>query len=240
MKVYLLLIIAIASHGLSFAQNNHSPNHANRFEAHLSGEVYIPPVIHSGSQWFISDWCNGSVILKTGEKVNQVLLRYNGFLDELFWLTPDNYDQIRLDKLLISSFVLNPTGSGQQLHFKNMSVSGILGGSRENVFMQVLYEGDISLFVIRKIRLTGGTTSVMVGDVLVPRQIIGPDYLYYLQRMGSEPEPILPNRRALINTFPEHRQEIRQALRRNHNRVRTEIQFIEAIAIIDRIIAAKD
>lgn len=233
------LIIFILSGAAAYAQKPAFTDAEKRFEAHLSGEVYMPPVLYAGSPWFLADWNKGSVTLKTGETVSNVLLRYNGYMDELFWLTPESYDHIRLDKQLISSFVIHRAGSKQQFRFRNMNIRTLLGTSRESVFMQVLYEGDVSLYVFRKIRETGATTSVMVGNVLVPRQVIGSDYRYYLRRGGSEPELIIPNRSSLLRAFPEHRQEIRQALRRNRNRMRNEAQFVEAIVLLNRIIAAE-
>ncbi len=206
------------------------------FKARLSGEVYTPPVIHSGSQWFIGEWATGSVTLITGEKVSDVMLRYNGYLDELFWLTPVTFEQVRLDKKLIRQFEMEDPGSGEKLIFKNLEVNNMLAPGSIEVFAQLLHRSDISLYVHRKIRETGATTSVMVGGTLVARRVLGPDYQYYLQNRSELPGAIQPTRRSLMRTFPEHRRQIRQALRQQNIRIRNEAQLIYAIEIINDLV----
>ncbi|HHN47476.1 MAG TPA: hypothetical protein ENN08_00825 [Bacteroidales bacterium] len=230
---FLILLLPV---GLMAQQPSSGSGPEALFKAHLSGEVYTPPVIHSGSQWFIGDWANSNVTLITGEKVSDVMLRYNGYLDELFWLTPGTFEQVRLDKNLIRQFEMEDPGSGEKLIFKNLEVNNILAPGSIQVFAQLLHRGDISLYVHRKIRETGATTSVMVGGTLVARRVLGPDYQYYLQHRSELPGAIQPARRSLMRTFPQHRRQIRQALRQHNIRIRNEAQLIYAIEIINDLV----
>ena len=99
MKVFhSFLFVLLAIPLTAKAQINSSGfNPEKIFQAQLSGEVYSPPVLFSGSPWYIDDWTRGIVILENGEMVSNVKLRYNGYLDELFWLTPEAFDQVLLE-----------------------------------------------------------------------------------------------------------------------------------------------
>jgi hypothetical protein len=235
-RFFTAFLILLLPAGLMAQQLSSGPGPEALFKARLSGEVYTPPVIHSGSQWFIGEWAIGSVKLITGEKVSDVMLRYNGYLDELFWLTPSTFEQVRLDKNLIRQFEMNDPASGERLIFMNLEVNNMLAPGAIQVFAQLLYYGDISLYVHRKIRETGATTSTMVGGRLVARRILGLDYQYYLCGRSELPETLQPNRRSLLRAFPEHRSQIRLALRQNNIRIRNEAQLIDAIKIINDLV----
>jgi hypothetical protein len=207
------------------------------FQPHLPGEVYTPPVVHAGSPWFLADWLKGEVTLTNGQTTRDVLLRYNGYFDELFWLTPVDFEQVQLDKQLIMSFAFYDPEEDEWFRFERLDKRNVLTGNTENVFAQLLTGNEIRLYVHRKIRETGATTSTMVGGVLMARQVLGPDYNYFLKRSDSEAQAISVNRRSLLRAFPGYRHEIRQKLRHHHIRIRNEAQLITAVELINDLLA---
>lgn len=202
------------------------------FQARLSGEVYSPPVLYAGDPYYLSNWTSGRVLLTTGQKVINVMLRYNGYHDDLYWLTPETFQQVRLDKNLIDSFMLLHPESNQWMKFQKIETSNIITGAPGSFFAEVLADKKIFLYAYRKIRETGETTSVLIGGRLISRQVIGPDYVYYLQIPGSDPVSIQTNRRSLLRVFPEKRKEIRREFRKNYIRIRGERQLIKAVEVI--------
>jgi len=235
-KFLLLALILFLQTRLVAQQADTGSNSGTLFQSRLSGELYTPPVIHAGNPWFIGEWTSSRITLHTGETIHGEMLRYNGYLDELFWLTHETYHQVQLDKKLIKKFELLDPESRQWLRFEKFEVKNILTPGTVSLFVQQLHHDNISLHVHRKVRETGAVTSVMVGGSLVSRRVIGPDYQYYLQRNDQVPEAIQPTRRSLLRAFPEHRQQIRQSLRRNNLRIRSEAQLIAAVEIINEIV----
>lgn len=209
------------------------PNHQQDFQPHLSGEVYSPAVIFSGSPHYINAWSIGQVILKTGKAADSCMLRYNGYLDELFWLSPESYEQVMLDKGLIDGFRLFDAAGKQWIAFEQIEISDPLTGARKTVFAQLLLQDHLSLYAYRYVRETGATASVMQGGQLIQRRVIGPEYQFFLLDENGESQRIQMNRRNFLQLLPEKRQELRRELRRNRNRIRNEQQLVSAVKLLN-------
>jgi hypothetical protein len=233
MRIYCLLSIMFFT--LLITGSAQTRLHADAdalFQARLSGEVYSSPVLYAGDPYYLSSWTSGRVLLTTGQEVINVMLRYNGYHDDLYWLTPETYQQVRLDKNLIVSFLLMHPESNRWMKFQKIETRNSITGAPGSFFAEVLADERISLYAYRKIRETGETTSAFIGGRLIARQVIGPDYVYYLQIPGSDLVSIQTNRRSLLRVFPEKRKEIRRELRKNHIRIRGERQLIKAVELI--------
>lgn len=210
-------------------------NHQQDFQPHLSGEVYSPAVIFSGSPYFINAWSIGQVILKTGKVADSCVLRYNGYLDELFWLSPETYDQVMLDKGLIAGFRLFDAAGKQWVDFEQIEIRDPLTGARRTIFAQRLLQEHVSLYAYRYVRETGATASVMQGGQLIQRRVIGPEYQFFILNENGESQRIQMNRRSFLQLFPEKHQELRRELRRNRNRLRNEQQLVSAVRLLNRL-----
>ncbi len=234
-KIPSILLICMLLVATEARLQQPDPSRLQDFQPHLAGEVYKPDNIFSGSPFFINAWSIGQVILNSGEIADSCMLRYNGYLDELFWLTHDTYEQVMLDKNLITGFRLFDAASQQWVTFEQIEVNDPLTGAKRKIFAQLLLQDELSLYAYRYVRETGTTTSVMQAGQLVSRRVIGPEYQFFLLNAEGESRRIQMNRRRFLHAFPEKRKELRRELRRMRNSIRSERQLISAVKLLNTI-----
>ena len=239
---YIISSLLLTLFSLSRAQeSSHEghPDHEALFEPRLSGEVYSPPDNFANSQNYFPNWLRGDIVLISGETVRGQQIQYNAYLDEVFWLNPLFYRQIRLDKQLISSFTAVIDESGKTAIFKRINSGNELTGNSD-FFARLLYKDKISLYSRRMLRESGRTQSATVGGTIISRILLISDHKYFLMLEDDIIIPVSRNRRSLYNAFPEKRREIRTILRSNRNRIRNEAELIEAIALLNSVLKIND
>lgn len=116
------------------------------YERELSGELFAPTL--DSITWFTQDWVYGDIFLSDGEIIRDKQIKYNGLLDELFWLEPKSGKTIKLDKEGILKFHFLNLDGDTSVYFRKLKLKqDILTDSRE-VFVQEIYNGKLSLFVL--------------------------------------------------------------------------------------------
>lgn len=206
-------------------------------QARLSGEVFTFSLHSDGSMYYPETWNPGRVTLRSGEVVEAEQLRYNGYLDQLIWLNTETLQQIQVDKPLVHSFTLQLTSPRDTLHFENITFKRWYETDFQNIFGQMMYRGEIRLLVHRQI-VTNREISEVRGSTLVARAQLKADPIFYVLMPGNEAREIKRfNRKALYRLFPEHADQIREAFRQNHLRIRNEQELIQAVKIIDLILS---
>ena len=108
------------------------------FSVKLTGSFFIERKQFVGQQYYNQDWSKGDILLNTGEKLTDILLKYNGLYDELIWLNTFNYGIFKLDKPAIKEFWLK-TGNGSAHHFKQLKIYTTLD-SIQNTFAELLID----------------------------------------------------------------------------------------------------
>lgn len=116
------------------------------FERELSGELIALTL--DSITWFNKDWVAGDIFLSDGEIIRNKQIKYNGLLDELFWMEPKSGKPIKLDKEAILKFHFLNLSADTSVYFRKLKVKlDILSDSSE-VFVQEIYNGKLSLFVL--------------------------------------------------------------------------------------------
>lgn len=207
------------------------------FEQGLAGRVTMPGRRQIGNQHYPSEeWLKGDVAFSTGVEVKGNLLRYNGYMDELFWLYEGDYQQILLDKYMIAEFFLYPLWAGRKLHFRRIGIHAPLLIGKYEIFAEVLYDGNVELYVYRRIIETG-RGDYRVGDKLVGGMNIKPAHLYIFRMPDNTVRIAQRLRRSdILNLFPEYRIEFRRLLRENRIRPRNEEELVEAATLLEELI----
>jgi hypothetical protein len=215
--ILLFFLLSIFPDGLISQELSPGPDPAageDYFEQGLSGALYIPGRKLIGDPWFPSEkWTRGDVRLTSGVWVMDKMLRYNGYLDELFWLSGADYSQVKVDRDLISEFILHsPPGN---IRFTRITVHVPPLILNREVLGEILYEGNISLYCYRRVIETG-LGDHLVGNRLVGGRKITPSHLYILELpCGSQTTISRIRRSSILSLFPENRNEIRRMLRQN-------------------------
>jgi hypothetical protein len=205
-------------------------------EHHLSGEVFQSGQASVGSQYFYEEWLEGDVLLKSGQLVERKMLRYNGLLDELIWMPAPTRSQVRVDKNMVAQFSFTLPGERETVVFENITIRTRFQSSGINIFAQVLYKGDISLYSYRKIKKEDDLARRTDRGVYhIP--VLEPDPIYYIVFQDHEALELRKlNNRSLLRLFPEHKREIREILRGNEIRMRSEKDAVQAVKAIGGLI----
>lgn len=229
-----LLFLMIFSPLLADEEKNNTLVPPN--QARLSGEVFNFSLHSDGSMYYPQDWNKGRVTLLTGEIVEVEQLRYNGYLDELIWLNPANFQQIQIDKQMVQSFSLQVPYLPDSLYFENITFKRWYDPTPMNIYGQMMYEGNIRLLVHRRIHSKREVIEER-GNALVARAQLKADPIFYILMPDNQAREIKRfNRKALYSLFPEHSEQIKAAFRNNRMRIRNEAELIEAVKIIDQIL----
>lgn len=234
---YITLFCIVLLQGLSlFADGNRENRLLPPAQARLSGEVFTFTLHADGSMYYFDVWAPGKVTLITGEVVEAENLRYNGYLDQLIWLNPANFQQIQVDKQMVKSFSIELPHLQEELYFENITFKPWFEANPMNILAQILYQGEIRLLAHR--RITRKSEEIEnVGSALVARAKLEPAPVFYILMPDGQAHSIRRiNRRAFFQIFPEHTTKIRDALRRNNIRLRNEHDLIEAVKITEKVI----
>lgn len=205
---------------------------ADPFKVHLAGEVFYPDFSVVGSQYFKDEWSQGNIVLVTGEIAQNVQIRYNGFLDEVIIMKTPSFQQVKLDKYLIHEFMLFSPYKSEPERFKRIQVNLPPLRNKVEIFAQVLYDGEISLYSFRRISATGKVSKKTETGNFEFTQV-EPDFLYFLIIPGRE-EIFFNNlrRRNLYKAFPERKPEIRRIFNKagvyfsNEEKYKMVVQFL--------------
>lgn len=210
------------------------------FEQVLSGMMDVPSKKLIGDENYPSgDWLPGTVLLDHGRKVSKDFLRYNGYTDELFWLYEGDFRQIQIDRKMVNEFSLNPSWSDHPLVFRRIKVNSPLYIGKSEIFGQLLYEGNISLYAYRRVIETR-LGDKRVNNRLIGGMIIKPSHLYvFVMPDGTTRVTKKTGRGKIAAMFPEHRKEIRRMLRKNRVRSGNEQGLIDATRLINIFLMEK-
>lgn len=199
----------------------------------LSGSQFTFGLIAVGSQYFNEEWHPGKVVLTSGAEINNQLLRYHGYLDELIWLPSTARQPVKLDKGLIRSFAIHMPGTSEPIVFENSFNTPDLEASGMSFFAQRLFSGTFELLVHRQI-VQDGKTVRRSGNKVFHLPVLKYRPVYYFLMPDNEVLSMGKLRhRAFVNAFPGMKSDIRDVLRSNHIRIRSEADLVKAAEAVD-------
>lgn len=200
------------------------------FSPKLTGELYVPDTISSrGEQFFNGQWVESSVLLSTGEKIDRVKIKYNGFLDEVIWQNTINYKQFKLDKSYISDFWLKDDRDST-IHFQRLNITDSTARNPSGIFVEVAIEGPLSFYIQHKV-------SHLVDELVGYKYFIIYEKtpLYYMKlpsnlyvRMSEL------NRKSFLNLFPEQKKTLSKRIRAKHLNLKTKDGWIRTIELMNK------
>jgi hypothetical protein len=226
MKKILLNIILIISCITIYAQSEDCdcPNYVSNdtiFDEHLSSLFFVDEYRNNNKQ-FYGTWAEGDVVLNNGNTVYNCQLRYSGYLDELLNMRTEDYTMGVVYKKSVASFTLKNQVTGTK-RFEKISVRQLLSNDYTDIYMQVLAEGTVSLYVQHKVVLLKNTGEMYPKDI------------YYVAYKGNLTS-IAKRRHSFLKTLTDEtdRQRMRSILRSNWLSVRNEAEFVKAIELFNQ------
>lgn len=200
------------------------------FSPKLTGELYKPDTISSrGEQFFNREWVESAVILSTGDRIDGVKIKYNGFLDEVIWQNTSNFKKFKLDKSYICEFWLKDE-MDSTIHFQRLNITDSTVKNPSGIFVEVAVEGTLSLYIQHKV-------SHLVDELVAYKYFIIYEKtpLYYIKlpsnlyfRMSDL------NRKDFLNLFPKQKKTLSKMFRANHLNLKTEKGLIRAIDLMNK------
>lgn len=204
-------------------------------EPKLIGDVYQSPLLVTsvGSQFFKDDWLHGDIYLSNNNIVKNKVLKYNAFLDMLILNSPFGYQQVKLDKGQIEGFCLHGR-LGETYCFKKIPVRYDLTSDSVDVFGEVLYENNISLYAYRKVVTDGYDESISA----YYRKVYKLKTHYFLRMENGKTLGCGRHKKHdIVALFPEKKEMIIAKFREiKQLRFRTEADLINITRILNEVL----
>jgi len=179
-------------------------DYGNWVQRGLIGFEYKNPVLgYRGGQYF-NDWTTGEVMMKNGDLIKDISLRYDKYLDGLLWLRKTDFKTGVISKEAISDFRLFDVRNQNKIlaSFTNKKIM-LQKTDSTFVFLQVLVSGELSLYVYRNMNVIT-TTDYVLND----------NTRYFVGFAGKQ-YPISLRRRSLLKIPVIQKTEMKSVLRSN-------------------------
>lgn len=165
---------------------------------------------------FSDDWRKGEIQLINGEVIHSVYLRYNGFSDQLYWLRAKDYQMSMVDRSVVKSFCFTDTIRNKLAVYLRADFIEKKLSEVPDVFLQVLTEGEISLYLYHRVNYLTNTDEYYSKPE------------YYV-KINGEIKRISLRRRSLVRLLGEKKSEMRSIIRQNDYDLSTQQGMIAAI-----------
>lgn len=235
----LIFLFCCFVQGLT-AQNSNTCSCTNiitgESEPNLPGDLFYEKNVSTPNIYFYPDFLEGDIFLKNGECSKDKYIRYNSLKDEIIMLQKDSMQQIMLDKYYIDAFTLNNYHGSDTLFFKKIKVKLDMEPDSSFVFGQLLFKGNLSLYVYRR-SIPAGMEISTTGSGIYGKDLFVFSPIYYF---------ILPDKttigfksfrkRHIKKLFPGKEDEIKKLLKDNHQRhFRSEYDLIRIAGILNKL-----
>jgi len=210
-------------------------------EPYLSGELFTPAFPVDITTYFNKDWLPGDIFLEDGRIIRNKRIKYNGLLDELFWLESESNQTVKLDKEAIRQFhFLNYSGD-TSVYFRKLNVKrNILADSGE-IFCQELYHGDLSLFVLHNFYFDRKET-VRTNKGYFLKDIYKEEPVYYIRYLNNKTVGFKSfNRKSLYAIAPGKKDLIKKFLKENiTGKIQSNQEIIILIQFLSSVVDLQD
>jgi hypothetical protein len=189
----------------------------NNFDPYLTGELVAAGSISDETSYFNSEWLSGNIYLSDGAVIKNKLIKYNGFLDELFWMEPNSGNVIKLDKEAIQQFHFLSFNGDTSVYFRKIKGKRNIIADSSNIFEQVVYEGTVSLYVIRNYKIER-TEFIRINGIGCEKSIYAEEPVYIF-RSGTDKIFVTKrlNRHSLYSFSPGNKDMIKDFFRINRS-----------------------
>lgn len=179
----------------------------------ITGELFAPSVPIDITTYFNRDWLQGVIYLCDGGIIRNKKIRYNGLLDELFYLDNKSNKTIKVDKEQVSRFHFKNMLADTAVYFNKIRVKRDNISDSGEIFAQEIYTGKLSLFIFHKYSFVRSElVSTEAGALL--KDIYKEQPVYYLRYMNNNPEGFKKlNVKNLSSFIPGKEDQIKQFFR---------------------------
>jgi hypothetical protein len=187
----------------------------NISEPFLAGELFTPDLPPDTLTYFNNVWLTGDIKLTDGGIVRNKLLKYNGLLDELFWLEDESKRTIKLDKKAIQQFLFRDSQHNTSANFKIITVKPDIITDSVDIFGEEIYRDKVSLYLFHGYIVERREQYYREG-IAYQKVKYAPQPVYYFKFMNNKTVGLKElNRKNLYTLSPGIKKEINQFFREN-------------------------
>ncbi len=174
----------------------------------LTGDKYQFSLTHNANYFYHTVWNEGTLTTRDGETHPVVGVRYDAFNDEVVVYNDHVKGLFVVDKYAITGFSVMAPGEGVQT-FRKMAI-GTTGKSER--FLEVLYEGEVTLF--RSNRIFKRKTALYRNKLgQLDNQVYDLVHVYFICTDDQVLKRINPGRKSILSQFPDQKKQVRRLLR---------------------------
>jgi hypothetical protein len=206
-------------------------------EPNLSGELFAPALSPDITTYFNREWLPGDIFLADGRVVRNKKIKYNGLLDELFWLEPESNKTIQLDKGAILQFHFLNFQGDTSVYFRRLKVKRDILNDSIEIFGQELYRGDLSLYILHNFYFARRET-VPMGKKYILKDIYLEEPVYYIRLLNKKAVGFKSFSRKNIYAFlPGKKEQIKKYFKEHRQgNINTNPEIIKLVQFLGTII----
>ena len=232
-KILFLFLIVLYSVGanaqnLRYSTGRKLTTASNTLNYKIPGKSYVFLSTVYGSVFLYENWLSGSLNLENGAVYDSLSLKLNTFLEELILFNRRAGALITVDKDAVKEFTLINELGNKEIYQK-MYLDEIPAGYR---YLNVLYDGKIKLFLWNKTdEIAESPYYDLTGSLRNTKYVL--KKIYYLDLPDKGMIRFIPQKRSVIELFPEHKKEIKRLQRREHLTYKGNSEIVRAIKLLE-------
>jgi hypothetical protein len=199
----------------------------------LYGEILGAQAEVAGSRFLNDVWVSGTVYLESGSVVRDIMIRYDGYADQLQWYNQVKNKVVIVEKAAVRSFAMPGYTANDSLVFvkKMLSVPSVSGQTAG--YVQVLYEQNRRLYVLRRV-VQSGVQRATRNQVMVELPVLQKRPVYYFEDQdGSMSQFQRLSRSVLYGLVDVPRSEVRRLLFQQGLSAKEEADFVRALIMME-------
>ena len=194
----------------------------------IIGQRYYIPDRYTGSPYLVEGWQKGSIQFASGQEVDGLTMKYDGYSDELVYINELYQIMVKIEKPTVESFWF--TNDGTDYYFERRYFDGLFKGER---YFQVFHKGAVDLLCYRKIELISCSAYRDATGRLKNMEYV-PSFHYYLYKKGEGYNSTNLRKKSLLKYFSgPQKKRVSQLMRANHVRFKTADGFAQALSILE-------
>ena len=214
------IIISLAILPVIFFQNLYGQkntswdnNNITDSDQWLTGELFAEAYTIDAATYFNKEWLSGDIYLSNGEVVRNKLLRYNGLLDELLWKEPTSNNIVKLDKEAIRQFHFQNLYGDTSVSFRKIKIKRSIIADSSEIFAELIYEGNLSLFVFHNF-IVEGREHISRNGNSYEKNVYAEEPVYIFRYINNKTFVTLKlNRKSLFAFSPDNKNKIKEFLK---------------------------
>jgi len=211
--LFSIILVGITSR-IGFCQTDDDYSVKNiDSESLLSGELFNPEMMPNISTHFNKEWLLTDILLTDYRLVRNKMIKYNGLLDELFWLEPESNQTIKLDKEAIMKFHFLNFQGDTTIRFRKIKVKRDIFKDSSEIFVQDINNGTLSLLISHSFYFAG-KEPVRMNQSYYMKEIYNEEPVYYLEFPDNKLIEFRKfSRKNLYKLIPDKKEMIRKYFR---------------------------